>query len=230
MNTQTRFERIGHRGAPRQFLENTMASFREAVRLGADAVELDVHVSSDGVPVVHHDPNLPRNVTPPTLRHAKIANLSSGELSTVRFAGGDELPILADLLAALATSVFIYVELKGGSSERVAAVLHPHASSIAVHSFDHDAIVELAAIAPDIRRGVLLERWPADFATLMKKTGATDIWPAANLVDSGLMAVAGAVGGRVIPWTVNTTAEAKRLVALGVAGVCTDDLTIFDQT
>lgn len=206
-----------------------MASFRQAIGLGADAVELDVHVSSDGVPVVHHDPNLPRNVTPPDLRHAKIADLSNGELKAVRFSSGDELPVLTDVLAGLASRVFIYVELKGGSAERIAAVLRPHVSSVAVHSFDHAAIAELATIAPDVRRGVLLDRWPDDLAALVKRTEARDIWPAAKLVDSGLMAAAAAVRGRVIPWTVNTTDEAKRLVALGVAGLCTDDLTIFDQ-
>src|SRR5688572_30232822 len=57
-------ERIGHRGAPRRYLENTTPSFREALRLGATAVELDVHVTSDGVPVVHHDPVLSARVTP----------------------------------------------------------------------------------------------------------------------------------------------------------------------
>ncbi|HET9425615.1 MAG TPA: glycerophosphodiester phosphodiesterase, partial [Gemmatimonadaceae bacterium] len=57
-------ERIGHRGAPRRYLENTLPAFTEAVRLGADAVELDVHVTADGQVVVHHDPALSRRVTP----------------------------------------------------------------------------------------------------------------------------------------------------------------------
>ena len=48
-------ELIGHRGAPRERPENTIASFLRALDLGADAIELDVHATRDGVVVVHHD-------------------------------------------------------------------------------------------------------------------------------------------------------------------------------
>jgi glycerophosphoryl diester phosphodiesterase len=46
---------IGHRGAPRDHPENTLAAFLRALELGATGVELDVHVTGDGVVVVHHD-------------------------------------------------------------------------------------------------------------------------------------------------------------------------------
>ncbi|MGH7617348.1 MAG: glycerophosphodiester phosphodiesterase, partial [Gemmatimonadaceae bacterium] len=47
-------ERIGHRGAKRELPENTIAAFKRAFDRGADAVELDVHATNDGVVVVHH--------------------------------------------------------------------------------------------------------------------------------------------------------------------------------
>ena len=49
-------EIIAHRGASRERPENTLAAFARAAELGADAVELDVHLSRDGHLVVHHDP------------------------------------------------------------------------------------------------------------------------------------------------------------------------------
>ena len=51
---------IGHRGAPAEAPENTLAAFRRAAELGVDGFELDVRVSADGVPVVIHDPTLDR--------------------------------------------------------------------------------------------------------------------------------------------------------------------------
>ena len=51
-------ERIGHRGAKRELRENTLAAFRRAFERGADAVELDVHATRDGVVVIHHDAEL----------------------------------------------------------------------------------------------------------------------------------------------------------------------------
>jgi glycerophosphoryl diester phosphodiesterase len=57
-NTRLNFERIGHRGASKEFRENTLPAFQRAIELGADGVELDVHVTADGVAVVHHDPGV----------------------------------------------------------------------------------------------------------------------------------------------------------------------------
>ena len=51
---------IGHRGNRAHAPENTIESFAQAVAAGADAIEFDVHVSADGIPVVHHDPTLDR--------------------------------------------------------------------------------------------------------------------------------------------------------------------------
>jgi len=52
-------EIIAHRGASRERPENTLAAFNRAAELGADAVELDVHLTKDGRLVVHHDPTVP---------------------------------------------------------------------------------------------------------------------------------------------------------------------------
>src|SRR5689334_3790399 len=90
-------ERIGHRGAPREFPENTLPSFQRAFELGADGVELDVHLTVDGTPVVHHDPEVtvqvrPRRITRP------IATMSWKELSRVEISPGITIPTLEQVL------------------------------------------------------------------------------------------------------------------------------------
>jgi glycerophosphoryl diester phosphodiesterase len=82
-------------------MENTLPSFLRAVVLGADAVELDVHVSADGVPVVHHDPELSSKIRPPEFRKAELAMLDSRDIRTVRLSSGDQIPTLAEVLEAL---------------------------------------------------------------------------------------------------------------------------------
>ena len=211
-------------------MENTLPSFLRAVVLGADAVELDVHVSADGVPVVHHDPELSSKVGPRHLGGAKLAQLDSRDIRTVRLSSGDQIPTLAEVLGALTPATKVYVEIKGGAPTVIARVLTPFIESIAVHSFDHDVIVEMSRLAPAIRRGILIERSPDDLAALVAGTGATDIWPAWRLVDESFMERAGACGARVIPWTVNSARAVRRLAALGVAGICTNDLTLFRTT
>src|SRR6185369_13837314 len=81
--TRRNVERIGHRGAPRRYLENTTPAFQEALRLGADAVELDVHVTADGLPVVHHDPVLSARVKPASLVRKPINSLESSAIASV---------------------------------------------------------------------------------------------------------------------------------------------------
>lgn len=229
MPSHQRVERIGHRGAPRDCMENTVASFRRAVELGADAVELDVHVSSDGVPVVHHDPQLNAKVAPSSLAGAELAKLDSGQIKTIRLSSGDPIPTLIEVLHALTPTTRVYVEIKGGSPAAIANVLAPFRDSIAVHSFDHDCIVEMRRLDPAIRRGILIEKSGGALEAMVARTAATDVWPAYKLVDESFMDRAGECGVRVIPWTVNSEREVQRLVALGVAGICTNDLSLFSD-
>ena len=228
MASLAQIERIGHRGAPNERLENTLASFRRAVELGATAVELDVHVSLDGVPVVHHDPALHRDVSPKRFANAALAVLDSREVADVRLNSGDAVPFLADVLRALTPTTKVYVEIKGGSPTSIARVIDPFRGSVAVHSFDHDAIVEMARLASDIPRGILLEHPTDDLASLVRRTGASDVWPAYRLVDELFMARATSCGVRVIPWTVNSRRAIRHLTELAVAGICTNDLSLFD--
>ncbi len=75
----------GHRGNPHDFPENTMDSFRSAVRLGADMIETDVHLSRDGVPVLIHDAGLERTAGVPgfvfdrTLEELQTLNAGTAE-------------------------------------------------------------------------------------------------------------------------------------------------------
>jgi glycerophosphoryl diester phosphodiesterase len=98
---------IAHRGASGQYPENTMLAFTRALAQGADAFELDVRVTADGVPVVLHDATLDRT----TNRRGAVCRLS---LREVREAAGGErerVPLLADLLECFPGTPLI-VEIK----------------------------------------------------------------------------------------------------------------------
>jgi glycerophosphoryl diester phosphodiesterase len=227
-------QRIGHRGAPRVFLENTLSSFAEAFSQGADAIELDVHVTRDGVPVVHHDPAFGR-LTGGLHDGVPLASLTLDEVSAVSLVGkqGGEtarVPTLLAVLESLPPHGFAYVELKGGSEEAVAAVLRDFADRAAVHSFDHAAIDRMRRIAPAIPRGLLFDRSkPApEIVRSIRAAGARDAWPALRLTDHQLIDAVHDAGARVIVWTVNTRSDAEELARMGVDGVCTDVLASLD--
>jgi glycerophosphoryl diester phosphodiesterase len=220
-----RVQRIGHRGAPREFPENTLPAFARAIELGADAVELDVHKTADGIPVVHHDPD----VSAPRSRTKKsLSSMAWEDVARVELAPGIFVPSLEQVLALAANKATVYVELKGRHVEESAiAVIRKSPALCAVHSFDHTAVVRAAEIAPELRRGLLFDAYPADVARSMRNASALDVWPQWELVDPALIERVHGEGGRVIAWTVNTTDSAERLVALGVDGLCGDDVRLF---
>jgi glycerophosphoryl diester phosphodiesterase len=221
---------IGHRGAPREYPENTLPSFARALELGADGIELDVHATSDGIVVVHHDP-VPRATTPERrLARRPIAELTHEELRTFSVAPGIGIPTLAEVLALVGEAAIVYVELKGASIEQLAIdVIGQSKARCAVHSFDHDAIARARSIAPELRRGLLFSRRPADPAAALRAAGALDAWPEWPLVDQSFVDAVKDVGGTVIAWTVNNRGAARHLASMGVDGLCTDDVRLMPR-
>lgn len=113
---------VGHRGNRAHAPENTLVSFREAMALGVDALEFDLHLSRDGVPVVMHDPTLERT----TSGRGPVAALTVAELRQVdagaRFSAdggrsfpfkgrGVTIPTLGEVLEATGTLPLI-IEMK----------------------------------------------------------------------------------------------------------------------
>jgi glycerophosphoryl diester phosphodiesterase len=228
MEPARRFERICHRGAPTEFHENTLASFERALERGADALELDVHVTADGVIVVHHDPVLPPSAQPASLRRAEIARTQWADLETVEIADEARIPRLSDVLTMVGNRAAIYVEIKGQDIEsQVADAIGRATCRCAVHSFDHGAVERMRLLSPALPRGILFDRYPRDVANAMAKTEARDVWPKWSLIDQRLVDAVHQEGGRVIAWTVNDARETARLVDLGVDGICSDDLRLI---
>jgi glycerophosphoryl diester phosphodiesterase len=219
-------ERIGHRGAKREFTENTLPAFARAYERGADAVELDVHGTSDGLVVVHHDPWVGAN----RLTAPRIAELDARELAAIDLGGRVRIPSLVDVLAATPPKATVYVEIKGAAIEQaVVDVIRASTTRCAVHSFNHDAIARIRELAPEIPRGVLFENANEDILSVVRRTDARDVWPRWDLIDADLVDRVHRARARVIAWTVNTPDAARRLAALGVDGLCGDDVRLFSE-
>jgi len=228
-SSRPRTERIGHRGAPREYPENTLPAFLRAIERGADGIELDVHVTADGVPVVHHDPDVRvrsghRQTTRP------LAQMTWEEVARIELATGITIPSLQQVLTEVAERATVYVELKGPNSERATLdLITATRARCAVHSFDHAAIARAARLAPAVRRGILFDEYPDDIDAAMRGAEALDVWPERTLIDATLVQRVHALGGRVIAWTVNTTAAAEQLIRLGVDGLCGDDVRLLPK-
>ncbi len=217
-------ERIAHRGAPREFDENTLEGFMRAVSLGADAVELDVHLTIDGVVVVHHD----HAIALAAGERAAVGGLTLAQMRACALPRGGRVPTLAEVMDGVGDSAMVYVELKGdGVGEAAVRVALDHGRRYAFHSFDHGAVLGLRDRWPDLRYGALLDAGTPAPAAAAAALPVSDIWAHWSLVDEPLVAAVHGAGQRLLVWTVNDTERARRLTAIGVDGLCTDDVRLL---
>lgn len=158
---------IAHRGVTDRAPGNTLAAFRGAQRLGVDGFELDVRLSRDQVPIVHHDWYLDEEPAQPIPIHMMTAAELRAE--TVRDRRAElsrqhPIPILEEVLQELAGKLRLEIELKSPEPElpgAVAAVLEPfrHAwSTIEITSASPSLLAAVRELCPELRTALLFGR------------------------------------------------------------------------
>jgi glycerophosphoryl diester phosphodiesterase len=209
---------IAHRGAAGYEVENSLAAFRAARDLGADAVELDIHSTADGALVVHHAE---------TIGDHQIAHCTLAEVREHPLANGEAVPTLSEALAVILPKMIAYVEIKSlapARDERLFDVIERSGAPdrVALHAFDHRIIRRMGEKRPFIRRGVLSASYPVYPVRLLEDADATILWQHHHHVDDALVASLHDAGKTLHAWTVNDPVEVGRFLALGVDGICTD--------
>jgi len=224
---------IGHRGyTVSGTRENTPEAFEAALEAGCDGVELDVRLTRDGVPVVHHDATLATDAGA-----VPLDSLPWDRVQGRRFAAGDGSPYvvwsLADTLTFISGRGLLNVEIKPlpaeTRSDGVAAIYaeiekaRPR-ESVLVSSFDPEVLTAVRRQDAAMLLGFLFGEMSA-FNHLEEDAildTLTALHPRHDLIDGRLMKRARERGLHVITWTVNDKARARKLVELGVHAVITD--------
>jgi len=222
---------VGHRGARGLAPENTLASFQVARDLGADLLELDVHLSKDGHLIVMHDPTVDRTsdghgaLKQMTL--AEIKALDAGGWFDARFAG-ERAPTLPEVLEWSTSETELLIEMKGGFDQGLVPKLvdlvweSDRAADVTLISFDHRALQHVKALSPEIRTGMLYVARLVDSVAVARGVGVEALHPNWNYVDSDLLREAHAAGLSVSTWTVNEPEIMRVLIEMGVDSIATD--------
>ena len=223
---------IAHRGASADAPENTIAAFELGLEQDANGLELDVHLSADGHPVVIHDFTLERTTdgTGPVsgLRVRELKRLDAGGWRARRFRG-QRIQTLQEVLERFRDRTRFWIELKAGSrvypgiEERVVSMLEIYevVDRTLVQSFDHDAIALTRSLNREVRVGALVEEAPVGDGLLAAGV-ANAICPGAGLVTETLLTKIREAGLECYVWTVNEPALMDRLVSWQVDGIITD--------
>ena len=163
--------RIAHRGASAHEPENTMLAFRRALELGADGLELDVHLSADGALVVIHDGTLDKT----TNGSGQVSDTPLAALRRLDAGKGEQIPLLEEVIDEFGGRCLLLVELKGAGTEIPSADMiraKGVVASVIVSSFDPAKLVVTKEHAPEIETAVLTGRWDTDFVALAEEAKA----------------------------------------------------------
>ncbi len=235
-----------HRGGAALGPENTLAAFDHGVSVGADGLELDVHLSRDGVVVVHHDATLDRTTNargPLAARSAtELASLDAGHRfadgsGTYPFRGqGLGIPRLSQVLERY-PDVPLIIEMKTSDTELARRVVDEVRAASAVErvalgSFSSRVLRAARRLEPRIRTGASRDetrwalyrswvRWPLG-RTAYRELQVPERSGRTTIVTPELVAHAHRAGLAVNVWTVNERQDIDRLLGWGVDGIISD--------
>lgn len=218
--------KIGHRGANGYEPENTIKSFKKAIKMGADAFELDVHLSADGELIVIHDDTIDRT----TDGKGAVKDLTLANLKSFRIAKTNEIPTLDEVLQLMNNTILVNIELKSKETvEKVIVLVEKYIkekgkthSQFLVSSFEWDALTDFSTKSKNIPLGVLTETDLDAAIAFAIKIGAKSIHPDFNMLTAKNVKAMQNKGFKVYPWTVNETFDIARMKSFEVDGIITD--------
>jgi glycerophosphoryl diester phosphodiesterase len=224
---------IAHRGASAEAPENTLNAIRQAITLNVDWIEVDIHLSKDGVPVVIHDRAIPQIITGThrkyidTLTLEEIKQLDCGSWFSKRFAN-ERIPTLHEVLFETFGKTSLMIEIKHGKnspSQMAKAVIEvikncPTLPMLKIASFSLEIIQEIQKAAPNLPVMGIVERFPMVHTFLNKDIMHLAIWykllnpkTIHDLVDNGV---------QIWSFTIDSLPKAQHFLSEGVQGIITN--------
>ena len=218
--------KIGHRGASGYEPENTLISFKKALEMKVDGIELDVHLSIDGHLMVMHDETIDRT----TNGKGFVNQLTLTELKSYRIKNTIEIPTLEEVFNLVNKKCFINIELKNHeTAEKVVHLIEKYIAEkdwkyadFIVSSFDWNAIQQVRFLNDKIPIAVLTED-DLDLAfSFVKFIKADAINPDFQLLTHEKVIEIQKKGIKIFPWTVNNIEDIERTKKMGVDGIISD--------
>ena len=236
-----------HRGGAGLWPENSLLAFRNALVLGVDFLETDVHLTADDEVVVLHDPTLDRTTTatgPVVAR--RLSELATARLRAADGAPTEEpIPTLAQLLDLLASPpprgvepARLLLEIKvdaarnryQGIEEKVLALIRSRrlGARVLVMAFEPETLRRVRSLDAAVPTVLLVSRarmereGAAAVVREARDVGASHLGIDHRTIESATVAAARAAGLRLAAWTVNAESDLRRVFGLGVDIVITD--------
>lgn len=232
---------VAHRGGGTLAPENTLAALRYGANHGFRGVEFDVMLAGDGTALLIHDETLDRTSTGrgrvPATTYAEIEKFDAGSWHSAQFRGENVPTLVSAANLCRELDLWANVEIKPAKGHEVltgrtvgrhtldlwrGAALPP-----VVSSFSVEALAAAKEVAPELARGLLVSRVPADWKARLEELGCVALHCNYRHLNEQLAAQVHAAGYAILCWTVNDPGEAKKLLGWGVDCIVTDRLDLI---
>ncbi|HAL40777.1 MAG TPA: glycerophosphodiester phosphodiesterase [Polaromonas sp.] len=235
---------VAHRGAGKLAPENTLAAFRRGASHGYRMFECDVKLSADGMPFLLHDDTLERTTNGQGVAGEHtwevLSKLDAGRWHSPEFAG-ETLPRLDSIARyCLDHGYFLNIEIKPtpGLESHTGTVVAFEAARLwkdaavppippLLTSFQPLALAAARAAQPQLPRGLLLDELRAGWLDTARQLECIAIVCNHTLWNADTVSQAKKAGFRLLSYTVNDQASARRLIDLGTDGIITDRVDAF---
>ncbi len=223
---------FGHRGFTRDYPENTMLSFEKALEAGAHGLEFDVHLSKDGIPVIIHDESLDRTSdTRGLVRDFTFSQLQKVNVAT-NFSLNEKIPSLEEFFDfAKQRDIISNIELKNsvfeyrGIEQKLYDLIKKYKlqEKCIISSFNHESILRMKDIAPELKYGFLSDSWDIDPASYLKKHNIACYHASAYRLTEEFVSQLHAENIQVNTWFGSVPLDYESVIETGVDIVISDE-------
>lgn len=241
-NDNNKIEIIAHRGGANLAPENTLAAFKNAIKLGVDMIEIDVHLSKDGKIIVIHDEKINRTTngkgTIKDMTSAEIKKYDAGSKFDKKFKN-EKIPTLDEVMETLNGKVKLLIEIKDGDElypgleKKVVETIHKYnaVNWVIVQSFNENSVLRVRKMDPSITTFYLLGRNFNDFySNVAKEVNAGNavikkydgIAPHYSMLSSEKVKIFHKAGFKIFTWTVDKPKDMKKIINMNVDGIITN--------
>jgi glycerophosphoryl diester phosphodiesterase len=220
---------VSHAACAGHAPENTLAGLRLALHMGADAIEVDVHLSADGIPVLIHDDTVDRTTdgrgAVAALTLAELRELDAGARSPFETCRGERVPTLVEALELIRSRALLVIEIKPPDIEEAVLEVVRRTEALdwaMVWSFHPGVVAEVRRREPRLPAGLLTLSLSDAIARQALELGAQATSVFYTNVSEERVRAARRKSLAVHAWTADQPAEMRRLAAAGVDGIVTN--------
>ena len=217
---------VAHRGASALAPENTISSFSRALEIGADAVEFDIHQSSDGRLVVMHDESLERTTNGSGFIRDTDSNVLRGLDAGSWYASGfrgERIPTLEEALDFITPAAYALVEIKHGNDvypgieKKIAELMSLRKSRrnrTVFIAFDPEILLNIRELDAELSTGLLTADPPDDYIDVAEEFLVQCFFPKWERLRNESVSLLHKNGYSVHPWVIDREEDAVKVISM----------------